>query len=111
MRQVIFASAVALFGVIVSGPAMADEPVFNLVIKDHRFEPSEIEIPAKTKIKLVIKNMDSSSEEFESKDLRREKVIPGGSEASVYIGPLDAGRYGFIGEFNPKTARGTIIVK
>ena len=89
----------------------AQEPTYTLVIKDHRFQPTEIEIPAGQKIALIVKNDDPTPEEFESTELRREKVVPGGQQVTVYIGPLKPGRYEFFGDFNPKTARGHIIAK
>jgi uncharacterized protein (DUF58 family) len=91
--------------------ARADEPSFSLTIKNHQFEPTELEVPANTKVKLVVKNADPTPEEFESHDLKREKVIQGGKETSLYVGPLRPGRYEFFGDYNPKTARGFIVVK
>jgi len=85
--------------------------VFNLNIKGHEFQPTEITIPVNTKIKLIIKNLDSSPEEFESHTLHREKLIPAGGKRVIFIGPLDAGTYEFYGEFNPKTAKGRVIAK
>jgi cupredoxin-like protein len=89
----------------------AQETSYTLVIKDHRFQPAEIEIPAGVKIALIVRNDDPTPEEFESTELRREKVVPGGEQITVYIGPLRPGRYAFFGDFNPKTARGHIIAK
>jgi hypothetical protein len=89
----------------------AQEPTYTLVIKDHKFQPIELEVPAGQKIALTVKNDDPTPEEFESQQLRREKVIPGGQQAIVYIGPLKPGRYEFFGDFNPKTARGFIVAK
>ncbi|MGE5539381.1 MAG: cupredoxin domain-containing protein [Gemmatimonas sp.] len=93
------------------GIARADDPTFRLTIKDHKFDPEVIEVPAGVKIALIVKNADSTPEEFESNELRREKVIPGGQEATIYVGPLRPGSYEFFGEFNPKTARGRIVAK
>src|SRR5262245_13319630 len=89
----------------------AQEPTFTLVIKDHRFQPAEVEVPAGQKIALIVKNDDPTPEEFESHQLKREKVIPGGQQVTLSIGPLKPGRYEFFGDFNPKTARGHIVVK
>jgi plastocyanin len=94
-----------------ASPADTQEANYKLIIKDHKFEPTEIEVPAGKKIALLVKNEDSTPEEFESHELKREKVIAGGQEATVNIGPLKPGRYEFFGEFNPKTARGHIIAK
>ena len=92
-------------------PAQAQEQSFPLTIKNHRFEPAEFEVPANTKVKLLVKNDDPTAEEFESSSLHREKVVPAGKEIVIMIGPLKPGRYEFIGDFNRATAHGAIIVK
>ena len=89
----------------------AADPELALVIRDHRFEPPEIRVPAGQKIKLVVSNQDSTPEEFESHELNREKLIAPGTKAQIYIGPLKPGRYPFFGEFNDKTARGAVIAE
>jgi hypothetical protein len=105
------ALAVATLSVADITPAAADEPTVTLTIKDHKFDPAEVEIPANTKVKLIVKNADSTPEEFESHDFHREKVIPGGQQAIIFVGPLKPGRYEFFGEFNPKSARGHLVAK
>lgn len=89
----------------------ANLPSFNLTVKDGRFSPDKLEIPAGQKIQLVIKNEGPGPEEFESSDLNREKLVNAGGTVQVIIGPLGAGRYGFYGEFHPQTALGQIIVQ
>ncbi|MDH5180229.1 MAG: cupredoxin domain-containing protein [Gammaproteobacteria bacterium] len=84
---------------------------FTINIKDHKFDPAEITIPANTKVKLLVQNNDATPEEFESYELHREKIIRGNSKAIIFVGPLEPGRYNFFGEFNPKTAQGFINVK
>jgi hypothetical protein len=101
-----------VFGLLViSGTVIASPPEFIIVIKDHRFTPAEITIPAGQKVKLLIDNQDPTPEEFESQSLHREKIIPGNSKGIVFVGPLEPGRYKFIGEFNVKTANGILIAK
>ena len=92
-------------------PAMAKTPIIEIDIKDHLFHPSEIVIPADTKVKLIINNLDPTAEEFESYELNREKVINGGRKAVIFIGPLPPGEYPFFGEFHPKTAQGKVLVQ
>ncbi len=89
----------------------AGEPEVTLVIKNHRFEPTELKVPAGQRIKLVVHNQDSTPEEFESHSLNREKVIPGGAKASIFIGPLKPGRYTFFGEYNEATAKGAVVAE
>ncbi len=96
---------------ILSQCVYADTPVFEIQIKDHLFLPSNLTVPAETKVKLLIINDDSTPEEFESYELNREKVIMGNSKGVIFIGPLEPGRYPFFGEFNPLTAQGYIEVK
>jgi plastocyanin len=94
-----------------SGRALAQDAALVLTIKDHRFEPAELQVPAGKKIRLLVKNVDATPEEFESPDLKREKVIPGKSEATIIFGPLKPGIYKFIGEFHESTAKGSVVAK
>jgi len=86
-------------------------PIIELEIRDHLFYPAELLVPANTKVKLKVFNRDPTAEEFESYELNREKVIPGYSQAIIFIGPLEVGEYPFFGEFFPKTAQGKVVVK
>ena len=109
-RSLLFAliTAASLGG---AGAAFADDPEVALVIKNHRFEPAEVKVPAGQRVKLVVDNQDKSPEEFESKSLKREKVIPAGAKVPVLIGPLQPGRYPFYGEYHEATARGVVVVE
>ncbi|MDH4133332.1 MAG: cupredoxin domain-containing protein [Gammaproteobacteria bacterium] len=94
-----------------AGLAHAETPVYQLVIKNHRFEPNSLTVPAGQKFRLVVENQDPTPEEFESHTLNREKIVPGNGRITLNLGPLDAGSYSFFGEFNPKTATGKLIVR
>jgi len=89
----------------------ADVPIIEIEIKDHLFFPSEVVVPANTKVKLMISNLDPTPEEFEAYELNREKVIDGNSKTVIFIGPLAPGEYPFFGEFYPKTAQGKVVVE
>jgi hypothetical protein len=97
--------------VAAGGALAADVPEFALTIRGHRFAPAEIRIPANTKVKLIVQNEDAAPEEFDSHALNREKVIPGASTATIFIGPLAPGRYPFMGEFNASTAQGAVVAQ
>jgi len=84
---------------------------FSIVIKDHRFEPAEIQVPTGQTFTLTVTNQDASPEEFESTDLDIEKVIAGDQSAAIKIEPLDVGRYEFYGEYHQDSAKGAIIAK
>ena len=102
----------AAFPVIAAAaPALADDPTFALSIRDHKFEPARIEVPANQRFRLLVKNLDDTAEEFESVELKREKVIPGGRQAIIQLGPLAPGTYKFFGEYHEATAQGVIVAK
>jgi len=92
--------------------ALAEEAyTATITIRDHRFEPSEIHVPAGKRIALTVINADPLSEEFDSSALKVEKVIAGKSQGVVHISPLNPGRYDFIGEYHEQTARGQVIAE
>ena len=107
MRQLLF-SALLLS---LATAANAESGDVHLLIRDHKFEPAELTVPAGQKIKLVIENKDATPEEFESHELNREKVVVGNGTIIVFVGPLDAGRYPFFGDFHQETAQGDLVVK
>jgi len=90
---------------------LAADAEFRLSIRDHRFEPAELRVPAGKRIRLTIVNQDAAAEEFESYELHREKLIPGNSSGTVYIGPLEPGRYPYFGDFHPDTTTGVIVAE
>lgn len=101
----------ALVLLVAATSIAAGRPEVELEIRDHLFIPSELVVPANTKVKLIVYNRDPTPEEFESYELNREKVIMGGQRAVIFIGPLAPGEYPFFGEFNPKTAQGKVIAQ
>lgn len=92
-------------------PLAAQASEVTLTLKDHQFVPSEITLPAGEKHTLIVKNEDASPAEFESHTLHREKVIKGGKEAKINIGPLKAGRYEFFDEFHEASAKGVLVIE
>ena len=103
-----------LLGMIFWVPSVslaASQEEYKIAIKDHKFDPVNLNIPVGQKVKLVIENQDSTPEEFESYELNREKVVAGNKKIVIYIGPLKQGSYKFFGEFHKETAQGTIVVQ
>ncbi|MBU6259425.1 MAG: cupredoxin domain-containing protein [Burkholderiales bacterium] len=83
---------------LAAAPALGSDAEYTIAIKDHRFVPDLISIPAGQKVRLLIDNQSDSAQEFDSHALNREKHLAPRSQAIVYIGPLDPGRYIFQGE-------------
>ena len=93
-----------------SSPGHAQTAI-NVIIKDHRFTPSEIHVPAGKPAVLSITNEDATAEEFDSSALKIEKVIGGGQDGTVRLRPLDPGRYPFMGEYHSDTAQGVVVAE
>jgi plastocyanin domain-containing protein len=92
-------------------PASLRAQDVTITIKNHWFTPSEVKVPANKRVQITVVNDDPTPEEFESHEMKVEKVIPGKSKGVVRIGPLAPGRYPFFGEFNQATAKGVVIAE
>ena len=93
-------------------PALAaEDPVVKLVARDGVFSPSVIEVPAGKRVRLEVSNEGKTPMEFESRDLKQEKVIPPGGKATLTIRALKAGDYKFFDEFHEKTGQGRLVAK
>jgi Cupredoxin-like domain len=103
--------AIGVVGLLTAGAAAAWADDYVLTIKDHRFTPAEIKVPANERVTITVINEDATPEEFESNSMKIEKVIAGKSKGVVRIGPLKPGRYPFIGEYNEATAKGVVIAE
>ena len=100
-----------LAAVLLLAPAGARADDLTLTLKNHKFTPAEIKVPANKRVKLTVVNDDPTPEEFDSSDLKVEKVVPGKSKGIVRIGPLSPGRYHFTGEYHESTAKGVVVAE
>ncbi|MFO1024890.1 MAG: cupredoxin domain-containing protein [Acetobacteraceae bacterium] len=105
------AAAAGIAALLAAGTPARAEDTFSLTIRNHRFEPDRLEVPANTKFKLQVKNTDAAAEEFESHSLKREKIVPAGGTVTLSIGPLKPGEYKFFGEYHESTAQGVLVAK
>jgi plastocyanin len=97
--------------IVAMAPVSVRAQDYVLTIKDHKFTPEELKVPANQRVIITVINNDPTAEEFESNVLKVEKVIAGNSKATVRIGPLAPGRYPFIGEFHEATAKGVVVAE
>jgi hypothetical protein len=109
MRLTISAIA-AMIAATFSTPVLASDAI-ALKLKDHRFTPAEIHVKANAPSVISMTNEDSTTEEFDSKALKVEKVVAGNSTGNVHLRPLSPGRYPFMGEFHSATAQGVVIAE
>ena len=110
LLRIMLVLAAFVSAMLMTGAANAEE-AYVIIIKEHRMNPVELQIPAGQKVKLLVDNQDATPEEFESHTLNREKIIPGNAKATIFIGPLKPGTYEFFGDFHQETAQGRIIVR
>jgi heme/copper-type cytochrome/quinol oxidase subunit 2 len=103
--------AAALLAFAVPAVGHADDPTYSLTIKDHHFSPAELTIPANTRVRFQVKNLDPTPAEFESDDFKAEKIVPAGAEVTVMIPPLKPGTYEFHDEFNEAASKSRLVVK
>lgn len=105
--------AVAIaFAALIAAPALADDvPLVKLVARDGVFDPTVIEVPAGKRVRLEVRNEGKTAMEFESRDLKQEKVIPPGGKATLTINAMKPGEYRFFDEFHEKTGQGRFVVK
>ena len=112
MRARSFLIAPVLFAIVASPAHAAEEmPVYKLTVRDGLFEPATIEVPAGKRIKIEISNVGKGPIEFESKDLRQEKVLAPDAKSSVVINPPKPGTYTFFDEYHMDLPKGKIVAK
>jgi plastocyanin domain-containing protein len=108
--QRLILSAVMSMALISATAAWADDTA-EIALKNHQFVPPTLTIPAGQQVKLTVKNEDATPAEFESHDFHVEKVVPGNGQIVLYVGPLEAGTYGFFDDFHEDTTKGKLVVK
>ena len=95
---------------LVATPAAAAGPL-HLTIKNHHFQPDHVTVPAGQRVPIEVTNNDPTPEEFESNDLRFEKIVVPGGTIRVFVGPLQPGTYKFFGDYHPDQAQGILTAE
>lgn len=110
MRAFLFAAFAIL--AITGVPAMAEDlPTFKVEMKDGVMTPLRIEVPADKPFKIEIHNTGTTPAEFESLELRKEKVVAPGAVSFVVIKRVSAGEYKFFDDFHPNAPQVTVVAK
>jgi len=91
--------------------AAAADDSYVLSLKNHTFSPANLVLPKGERVKLTVNNLDKSPAEFESQDLDVEKIVPGGQTISVFVGPLEPGRYSFMDEYHEDESKAYLTVE
>ena len=109
MRTVLIGFLIAASAVVAMAKDAPQPPVIVINLKDHRFVPETITVPAGSRIKIDITNRDATADDFDSDDLHVDKELGPHGRASFFIGPLKPGSYAFKGELHAATAQGKIV--
>lgn len=97
------------FSNTIDDPRYKGLPTYLIEMKDGQLIPDELVVPEKARFRLLVRNVGGKPAEFESNQLRQEKVLFMGAEVSLVIIPLDTGTYDYFDDFAPGVT-GTIIV-
>jgi len=93
-------------------PAHAVETAsFEIVAREGKLAPETLEVPAGARLKLTLRNLGKAPVEFESKELRIEKVLGPNASTVVTVPPLKPGRYKLVDEFHEATSQMLVIAK
>ncbi|GAB2879101.1 cupredoxin domain-containing protein [Paraburkholderia jirisanensis] len=110
IARVAIAAGLAVSVACIDVAQAADLPTFKLEMNDGKLNPARIEVPAGQRIKIEVRNVGKGAAEFESVELRKEKVLAPGAESFVVIAPLSPGEYKFFDDFHQQ-AQGVIVAK
>ena len=112
LRRATLVAAAAILALFTTFALAAEELlVVKLSARDGKFEPLTIEVPAGKRFKIEISNDGKGPMEFESKDLKQEKVLAAGAKSSVVINALKPGTYTFFDEYHMDAPKGQIVAK
>lgn len=98
------------FSTQVHDPKYSNLPAYLVEMKDGKLIPETLVVPAKTKFRIIVRNIGTKPAEFESNQLRQEKVLYMGTQSIVVVMPLDAGDYDYFDDFTPGS-KGKITAK
>lgn len=86
-------------------------PAYDLELHNGELNPQELHVKAGERFKINLHNTGNTPVEFESRSLRKEKVMGPGVSSFVVIHPLKPGEYDFFDEFHLPDARGLVIAE
>ena len=111
-RLTLAAALVAALVAVAPGTLSAeDEAVFKIEMNDGKLTPMRLEVPAGKPFKLEVTNAGATPAEFESKSLRKEKVIAPKATATFAMKKLAAGDYDYFDEHQPQAPAGVLVAK
>ena len=109
LPAILIAVGVALAGAQVT---RADSvPTFRIELKDGVITPQRLQVPANKDFRIELHNAGTTPAEFESKGLRKEKVVPPDSTSVILIRKLAPGEYDLFDDFHPQGAASVLVAE
>jgi hypothetical protein len=94
-----------------AGARAEEEKTFRIEFRDGVITPLRVVVPAETRIRLELVNSGTTPAEFESIELRKEKVIAPGAETVMVIRRLDRGEYKFFDDFHLDMPQAVVVAE
>ena len=85
--------------------------VFVIKAEGGRFQPAQLQVTANHPFKVQVTSAEQTPIEFESFELRRERVIGPGETITVNMPALSPGTYKFFDDFHRDTPEGAIVAR
>jgi hypothetical protein len=108
-------SAISMAAILLScgpsTPRAEEEQIFQIEFKDGTVVPQRLEVPANRPFRLQLINSGDTPAEFESNELRKEKVLAPKSSAILVFRTLDPGEYAFFDDFHPDAPKAVLVAK
>jgi Cupredoxin-like domain len=104
-------AAVTFSSSLAYSPAGEEEPVFTIEFNDGAVAPLRLQVPANKRFQLLLRNNGETPAEFESSELRKEKVLAPKSSAILVFRTLDPGEYPFFDDFHPSAPKAVLVAK
>ena len=95
-----------------AAPARAEDPAtYEIKLEGQTFTPAEIRVEAGKPFIIKFTNANAAPAEFESIDLKIEKIAPPNTTVMVRAQAVDKGTYVFVDEFQEDVAKGTVVAE
>jgi hypothetical protein len=111
MRFAALLCLLAFTAVPASMARAGDAATFRIEFNDGKVVPLRLEVPANQTIEIELVNKGLGPAEFESKQLRKEKVLAPGATTTLVLRGLDPGDYDFFDDFHPDAPPAVLVAK
>ncbi|MGE0146165.1 MAG: cupredoxin domain-containing protein [Parvibaculaceae bacterium] len=106
---VLFVASLSVLSLANAATRAADTKTYEMTLTGRTFAPAELKVPAGESFIIRLKNENDAPAEFESTDMKFEKIVAGHSQILTRVKPLPGGVFEFYDEYHQDEARGTVV--